>query len=228
MNISGFIGSYEKKDLLLAVGKTLTELYQKVLIVDATMMQTMRYVVPNVSGGRSYTYISDYLGIDVAVGFMNLNQIMQYLGVTELPYDFIIVDSDNFQTTLSFGIPEMQKIFLTTSYDQAELKRTLENIQRINRPIVATRVAFTSDLEANQIEYFNNLIRNYPIQLTDYTVDFVDITEDRKVTLENQLLNEIRFKHYSDTFKGSLEYLVALIAEGIIEQSKIKNIIKKI
>ena len=63
----GFIGVNDKKDLLLNIAKTMTKLNKTVLIVDATMMQRLRYIVPRISS--TPTYVSEYDGIDVAVRF---------------------------------------------------------------------------------------------------------------------------------------------------------------
>ena len=69
----GFIGVNDKKDLLLNVAKIITKLNRSVLLVDSTIMQRLRYIVPKVSS--TPIYVSEYDGIDVAIGFMNLMQI---------------------------------------------------------------------------------------------------------------------------------------------------------
>lgn len=63
----GFIGVNDKKDLLLNIAKTVTKLNKTVLVVDATMMQRLRYIVPRISS--TPTYVSEYDGVDVAVRF---------------------------------------------------------------------------------------------------------------------------------------------------------------
>ena len=45
----GFIGVYDKKDLLLNVANLMSKLNKRVLIVDATIMQRLRYIVPKIS-----------------------------------------------------------------------------------------------------------------------------------------------------------------------------------
>ena len=92
----GFVGVNDKKDLLLNIAKTISKLNKSVLIVDSTMLQRLRYLVPKVSS--TPTYVSEYDGIDVAVGFMNLMQIQSYLNSPSLNYDYILIDSDNPQT----------------------------------------------------------------------------------------------------------------------------------
>lgn len=228
MELIAFVGTFDKKDLLLNIAKTLTECGSKVLIVDATLMQRLKYIVPKISN-NSITYISEYLGIDVALGFINLNGIMQYLGNNNsLPYDFVLIDTDNIQTMNSFMISRIQKIFVVTSYEQYELKRTIELLKYYNQPIGVVKVIISPDIEDKQEEYFNKLLlTETPVKLNENKVEFADTTADRKVKLQNQLMGDLDFRHYSSTFKDSLEYITSLVAEGRIEQSKIRKVIRR-
>lgn len=45
----GFIGGYDKTDLIIYVAKILTELGKKVLILDTTKKQKTRYIVPAIN-----------------------------------------------------------------------------------------------------------------------------------------------------------------------------------
>jgi len=228
LDLIAFVGPFDKKDLLLNIAKTLTECGSKVLIVDATLMQRLKYIVPKISN-NSITYISEYLGIDVALGFINLNGIMQYLGNNNsLPYDFVLIDTDNIQTMNSFMISRIQKIFVVTSYEQYELKRTIELLKYYNQPIGVVKVIISPDIEDKQEEYFNKLLlTETPVKLNENKVEFADTTADRKVKLQNQLMGDLDFRHYSSTFKDSLEYITSLVAEGRIEQSKIRKVIRR-
>lgn len=221
----GFIGTYDKKDLLLNISRALALNGQKVLIVDATLMQRLKYIVPKI--GSTNTYVSEYLGIDVALGFMNLGSIAQYLGnPNALPYDFVFIDSDNLQTINSFMIPRMQQIYLVTSYERYELNRTMELLKILNAPINITKVVYSPNINDKQQAYFNQLLGQTPVKLNKQKVVFADTSDDRKVILENQMLGEIRYKHFSSQYKSSLEYLTALIADNILPQSAIKKVIK--
>ena len=66
----GFIGAFEKTDLLVYVARILVELQKKVLIVDSTILGRARYIVPSISPSKYY--VTEYEGIDVAVGFNRL------------------------------------------------------------------------------------------------------------------------------------------------------------
>ena len=54
MDIIGFIGVYDKTDLLLNIAKILTKMQKKVLIVDTTLEQKTKYVVPAINTTGSY------------------------------------------------------------------------------------------------------------------------------------------------------------------------------
>ena len=74
----GFIGAFEKTDLILYTAKILTELGRKVLMIDTTILQKARYIVPCIAPTKFY--VTNYEGIDVAVGFENIESINDYLG----------------------------------------------------------------------------------------------------------------------------------------------------
>ena len=78
----GFIGAYDKTDLILYVAKATVEAGKSVLVIDATVLQKARYIVPCIAPSKYY--ITEYEKIDVAVGFNNLDEIKKYLGVEEL------------------------------------------------------------------------------------------------------------------------------------------------
>ena len=134
----GFIGVNDKKDLLLNVAKIISKLNRSALIVDATIMQRLRYLVPKVSS--TPTYVSEYDGVDVAVGFMNLMQICNYLSTPSLNYDYVFIDTDNPQTFNSFMVPKSKKVFFSTSYDEYELQRSLEILATLRGEINLTKL----------------------------------------------------------------------------------------
>ena len=92
----GFIGAYDKTDFLLCVGRILTVLNKRVLIIDSTLSQKTRYVVPKISPATAY--ITNYEGMDVAVGLYTINDLLYYLGESDfdkLGYDIALVDIDD-------------------------------------------------------------------------------------------------------------------------------------
>ncbi len=222
----GFIGAYDKKDLLLNIGSVLNNLDKKVLIVDCTMTQRLRYVVPRIENAQGNTYISEYQNIDVALGFMNFNGISQYLGQA-INYDYILIDTDNIQTMNSFMVPRLAKNFFVTSYDEYELQRGLEIFKLLQGTMEIYKLIYSTNITNQEDAYLNHLLEQCNIKWKEDKITFADTIDDRKATLENQLTKQITLRKYSSTYKDSLEYLISLMAGEQIEQSSIRRIIRK-
>ena len=100
-----FIGCYDKIDLILYIAKILVATDKKVLVIDSTVNQKAKYIVPVIKPTKAY--VTDFEDIDVAVGFSNLNEIKEYLGMpihAELPYDIALIDIDSYECIVNFGI----------------------------------------------------------------------------------------------------------------------------
>ena len=73
----GFIGAYDKTDVILSVAKVLTMAGKRVLVMDNTITQKCKYVVPVINPTKSY--ITTFEEIDVAVGFESIDNLKQYI-----------------------------------------------------------------------------------------------------------------------------------------------------
>lgn len=105
----GFIGAYDKTDLIIYIAKILTTLKKKVLVIDATTKQKARYVVPVINPTKMY--VTEYEEIDIAVGFPNIEDIKKYLGYSEeqdLDYDIVLIDTDSIE---GFNIFKLEESF---------------------------------------------------------------------------------------------------------------------
>ena len=103
----GFIGAYDKTDLILYVAKTLAELNKSVLFIDATILQKARYIVPCIAPSKYY--VTEYEKIDVAVGFNNIDELKKYLGLEELQYDAVLIDIDDHNCFQNFEMSKANK-----------------------------------------------------------------------------------------------------------------------
>ena len=61
----GFIGSFDKTDVLIQVAKLLTIIGVKTVVIDSTINQKAKYVVPVINPTK--TYITEFEDFDVAV-----------------------------------------------------------------------------------------------------------------------------------------------------------------
>ena len=132
----GFIGTFDKTDFIIYVARILVELEKKVIIIDSTVNQKAKYIVPTISPTKSY--VTEYEGIDVAVGFRNFSDIKKYLGMPEMAvftYDFMFIDIDEPELFQSFDLYTSSKNYFVTSPDLFDLKKGLEVLSGINKPM---------------------------------------------------------------------------------------------
>ena len=59
----GFIGAYDKTDLILYLARILSASGKKILFIDSTITQKAKYVVPEISPVKSY--VTNFENIDV-------------------------------------------------------------------------------------------------------------------------------------------------------------------
>ena len=138
----GFIGAYDKTDMLLNIAKILTTMSKKVLIIDSTINQKAKYVVPTIN--PTISYVTFFEDIDVAVGFNTLEDIERYLGAREtLPYDIVLIDADTEERIRQFNLFDADKNYFVTSFDMYSLKKGLEILGNLQDTLELTKVYFT-------------------------------------------------------------------------------------
>lgn len=224
----GFIGAYDKIDLILYISKILTVLGKKVLIVDATLAQKSRYIIPAINPAKMY--VTEFEEIDVAVGFYNLEDIKTYLGIPQgqhLEYDIIFVDTDNMMGYKNFRLDGAQKKYFVTSFDVYSLKKGLEALAGIEKTNRLTKVYFSKEMSKEEDDYLNFLASKYNISWEKQRVYFPFENGDLSVIYENQRESKIKFKKLSIQYKDGLSYLTQDILEDINE-SQVRKTIKNI
>lgn len=224
----GFIGAYDKIDLIIYIAKILCSFKKKVLVIDATINQKARYIVPVISPTKSY--VTEYEEVDIAVGFQNESEIKRYLGVLEnndLQYDFILIDVDNNIAMKNFNIAEVQKKYFVTSFDIYSLKRGMEIISDMPNVINMTKVLFSEEILKEEDDYLNFLSLGLKVVWNEYRIYFPIENGDLSVIHENQRIAKIKFKKLSVQYKDSLCYIATEILDGISE-GQIRKAIKAI
>lgn len=211
----GFIGAYDKIDMMLNVAKILTLCDKKTLIVDSTINQKARYIVPTMSP-EPY-YITSFEDIDVAVGFKSFAQVKQYLNTEELPYDLILIDIDNPYNIEGFELNETQANFFVTAFDPFSLKRGLQIISLIKNPLKMTKVLFSENMSKEENDYLNYLSLGYKVMWNEERIYFPLENGDWSVIAENERTAKIKFKRLSQQYKDALLIVTNEISEDIGE-----------
>lgn len=224
----GFIGAYDKTDLILYVAKILTTLKKKVLVIDSTINQKARYIVPVIN--PTVKYVTEFEEIDIAVGFENFSDIKKYLGLAEeqeMEYDIVLIDTDDFKGFESFELKEASKNYFVTSFDNYSLKKGLEVISGLQEPISLTKVYFSKEMLKEEDDYLNFLSLGYKVIWNEYRLYFPIENGDLSVIYENQRVAKIKLKKLSVQYKDGLAYLAEEIL-GNVSESNIRRAIKNI
>lgn len=223
-----FIGAYDKTDFLLYVAKIMTVLGKKVLIIDSTIMQKAKYVVPVIH--PTTTYVTEFEEIDVAVGFSDMDEVRAYLGystIDEFPYDYCLLDVDTCEGYYNFGTQEAIKNYFVTSFDVYSLKRGIEALSGLQQKIILTKILFSRDMLQEEDDYLNFLSFYYSIQWNGDKIYFPFDNGDSTVIIENQRAAKISFRNLSTEYKdGLLELAQQIVPET--RNGEIKRIIKNI
>lgn len=222
----GFIGAYDKTDLLVNIAKVLTEMKNKVLIIDSTINQKAKYIVPAIN--PTVSYITSFEDIDIAIGFNNTEEIKEYIGVTkELPYDILLIDVDMPQKIEQFQLENAEKNYFVTSFDVYSLKKGLEILSNINTTMELTKILFSKEMLKEEDDYLNFLALGYKVIWNDERIYFPIENGDLSVIYENQRVQKIKFKRLSVQYKDSMGFIV----QQILNQSNdsyVRRVIKGI
>lgn len=224
----GFIGAYDKTDLIVYISKILTVLNKRVLVIDATTNQKARYVVPTINPAAAY--ITEYEDMDIAVGFSSIEEIKQYLGVGEdqnMEYDTVLIDVDDYKGFDNFKLNEAQKNYFVTSFDVYSLKKGLAAIGDMKEPITLTKVLFSKEMLKEEDDYLNFLSLGYKVIWSEERIYFPIENGDLSVIYENQRVAKIKFRKLSVQYKDGLSYIAEEIM-GEANGSRVRRAIKTI
>lgn len=206
----GFIGAYDKTDMLLNIAKILTTMKNRVLIIDSTINQKARYVVPSMN--PTVSYITSFEDIDVAIGFNNIEEIKKYEGTTgNLEYDILLVDSDTEERIEEFELSKADKNYFVTSFDIYSLKRGVEILRGLEKQLNLTKILFTKEMLKEEDDYLNFLSLGCKIVWDEERIYFPIENGDLTAISENQRVQKIKFKKLSIQYKDNLGFIVQQI-----------------
>lgn len=227
MDKIGFVGAYEKTDVILYIAKIISLIGKKVLVIDSTINQKAKYVVPVINPTKSY--ITNFEGMDIAVGFNNLQQIQEYLGTEDkkIDYDIILIDIDSTESIEIYDMKEANKNYFVTSFDLYSLKKGIEIIDGLNETIQLKKVLFSKYATEEEDDYLNFLSLGHKVIWESERIYFPLELGDQSTIIENQMLSKIKIRKLTNQYKKSLLYM----AEEIVkpeERGKIRKVFRQL
>ena len=222
----GFIGTIDKTNLILSIAKILTVKSKRVLIIDVTVEQKLKYIVPTVHPTK--TYITTWDDIDVAVGFEDLNQICEYAGIKKLEdeYDVILFNIDDVEAINKMQIYEDDVNLFVTAVELYSIRKGMEIFGSIKKPMKMIKIIFSIIMDDAENEYIDSEAENYRVEWEGKHIFFPLILEDRYTEMANQLIYKIGFREMSQMYKDSLAHLIGVIFKDEIKENDVKKLIK--
>lgn len=222
MKLVGFLGACDKANLIMYLAKILTWNNERVLVIDGTRLQKMKYLVPNIN--PTGPYITDFEGIDFAIGFSNMQLVEQYLGsdIGRAKYTCVLVDTDTSKAIVNFGVQNYDKNFFMTTFDLYSLKRGLEILSIFKEPIDLTKIISRYQVLKNDEEYFNYLAIDSKVNWGETSIYLPNESNDIQEIEENQRISRLKIKRLSNEYQNGL---IAIAQEILGEQNK--NKVKK-
>ena len=221
----GFIGAFEKTDLIVYTAKILTETGKRVLVIDTTVLQKARYIVPAIAPTKFY--VTEFEKIDIAVGFENLESVDRYLDGLEANYDILLVDIDSPETFDEFGMLNADKLYFITAFDKFSLRKGIEIIGDMRAKVEMTKILFEREISEENDEYLNLLTLTSPIEWENEKLYFPYDQGDLTAIIENQRVAKIKLKNLSEQYRESLyelsKQIIPDVKSGLIRKS-IKNL----
>lgn len=223
----GFVGAFDKTDLIIYIAKILTVLGKRVLIADTTITQKAKYVVPALN--PTLSYITEFEEIDIAVGFKNVEAIANYTNrsIETLEYDYLLLDIDSAESAMNFRIDRSVQNFFVTSFDTYDIRRGVEILGQFQTPIKMTKVLFSKEVSKEDDEYLNYLFIRCKVMWEDDRIYFPLEMGDKTAIINNQKVAKVRFENLTSMYKDGMEFIIAKIDQAF-QGPNIRKIIKEI
>ena len=205
MKKCAFIGGYDKTEMLLFLAKIATLSENKVLIVDATIPQKARYIVPVMTPTQKY--ITTFENIDIAVGFKNFDDILDYTYEENLPYDMILIDIDSPIAYESFKITSQDEHCFVTGFDLYSIRKGIEVLEGLKTPTRVSKIYFTKDMLPEEDEYLSMISQKLRVIWNDEIVFFPFERGDQNVINTNQRFAKIKIKGLSKDYIDALTFV---------------------
>lgn len=200
-----FLGGYDKTDLILFLAKMAVLSDKKVLVIDTTASQKTRYTVPAMSPTQKY--ITTFEDIDIAVGFSNIEEILDYTYEDVLNYDMLLIDVDSLAAYQNFGVEPLDEHCFVTGFDLYSIRRGLEVLEGLPSPTRVTKIYFTKDMLPEEDEYVMFLSQGLKVIWNEEIIYFPFERGDQNVINTNQRFAKIKIKGLSKDYLDALAFI---------------------
>ncbi|MEG1989686.1 MAG: hypothetical protein RR144_02995 [Clostridia bacterium] len=235
MKVIGLLGFSEKIDLVTSLTKTLQLMGKTILVVDSTLEQKYKYVVPSLDVIEK-AYITQFDNVDYAVGFDSMSDVENYLCEQKINislYDFIFIDIDNSKTYEFFRSRAFNQIYFVTDTSMLSYKKNIEILNSMKiygtgeaNDAKISKIVYRGYLSRLSERYFEQKLNSMEGNWDDKEFEIVETEQDMMLYLDFQISGIIQIKKHSNMFINSLIDIITQIVDDS-KPYEIKKIIKK-
>ncbi len=234
MSVIGLIGYMDKYDFAINLAKTINIMEKSVLVVDATLDQKLKCVIPALDNiGRSY--VTQYNNIDFAVGFNSMHDIENYMieqGINIGLYDYIIIDIDSPKGYEFFRTRGIDKtyFFIDTSVlsivKDKDLVKALRVYNQQEETLKLTKVWFKSYMSRATENYFNEQIKEYNVSWIEPEYEVPNDPQDIMANIDSQLSGIVNINKHSKMYVQTMADITSEIIDDVTSK-EVRNSIKR-
>ena len=125
----------------------------------------------------------------------------------------------------NFNNVETIKNYFVTSFELYSIRKGLESIKQIEKPIEMTKVLFSREMNIEDDYYLDYMALGYKVMWNDNKIYFPFETQDVEAMIENQKNRKIKTKGLTQQYKDNLEYMVTQIIPNV-NVSNLRRIMK--
>ncbi len=230
MRAIGMYGYIDKYDFVISVAKTINIMSRSVLVIDATVDNKYRYIVPTVA--NTSKYVIQYGEIDFAVGFSSYSELTSYLVENNIDiekYSYVLLDVESADKYESFSDLNVDKSYLFIASNLVSVNKNEELVKRMREKnpdanLTFTKVFYRAYMSRGATNYMEEKIANYAVNWTDENYDISNDEQDNMVNIDSQYSGFIDIRKHTKVY---ILYLCEFVSK-LLGDENAKDILKEI
>ncbi len=232
--VIGLVGYVNKTDFVINLSKTFMICNKNVLVIDGTVENKYKYIIPTLET-KEQSYVTQYDGIDYAVGFKNMHDVENYICKDALNiglYDYILIDIDNEAAYENMRTRGYDKTYFFVEHTNlsiaknTEILKTMLIFKPLDKNLALTRVLFRYYITRASETYYENKLNNMPIDWSENSYDLAYDDMDRIADIESQQSGLIQVGKHTSAFINVISDMVSEV-EKDLNASEVRKKIKK-
>lgn len=232
MQVIGTIGYVDKYDFVINLAKTLRLSGKSVIVIDGTYDRKYRYVIPSLTYGDKY-YITQYDGIDFAVGFDSMHDLENYTSTQKINislYDYMILDIDNPKAYEFFRTRGIDKTYFFVDTSVISIAKDIDILKAMkiyntsDNKLVMTKILYRAYLTRAEDQYFVKKLQEMDVTWNPVEYEIPEEEQDKIANIDAQISGIIDIRKHTKIYIETIADITAEILGDISSRDIVKAI----